>query len=157
MKRRINRQGMTLVEVLLVVTIIGMLAALLLPAVNWARRSRANAQVASKLRQIVAAFEMYASENGNYPADVNRGIVPPEMIPYFNSMGINWFSETNALGGRWDWGKNQLGAVATIAIASPSVPQSQMEEFDRLIGDDGNLNTGTFQKSGDHHFYIIKK
>jgi prepilin-type N-terminal cleavage/methylation domain-containing protein len=150
------RQGMTLIEILLAVTIIGLLAALMVPAFNRASRSRHNAQTAGRLRMLVSAFELYASENGDYPADVNRGVVPAGMQPYFDSLGIDWFSQTTALGGNWDWGKNQLGALATIAIAAPTASQAQMEEFDRLLDDDGNLDTGRFRKSGVHHYYIIR-
>jgi prepilin-type N-terminal cleavage/methylation domain-containing protein len=156
MTKTAYRYGFTLVEILLAVTIIGILAALLIPAYNLAIRSRQNAQAASKLRTAVTAFELYASENGSYPADVDRGVVPPEMVSIFSSMHINWFPEVNSLGGRWDWGKNRLGALATIAIASPTVAQSQMIEFDKLI-DDGNLNTGRFRQDDDHYFYIIKQ
>jgi type IV pilus assembly protein PilA len=138
------------------VTIIGLLAALMVPAFNMAARSRQNAQAASRLRTLVAAFELYASEHGDYPIDVNRAIVPPGMAPYFDSMGITWFSADTALGGNWDWGKNQLGALATIAIAAPTVSRAQMEEFDRLI-DDGNLSTGRFRLTGVHHFFIIRE
>jgi type II secretory pathway pseudopilin PulG len=145
---------------LMAVAIIGLLAALVIPAFNLAARSRENALAASKLRTAVAAFELYASENGSYPADVNRGIVPPEMVSLFDSLNIDWFSETNSLGGRWDYGGNgQLGAVATIAIASPTVSSSQMQELDKLI-DDGvsDLNSGRFRYNGsDHYYYIIKQ
>lgn len=150
------KKAMTLVEILIAVAVIGLLAALMVPAFNLAFRSRQNAQAASRLRTLVAAFELYASENGSYPADVNRAIVPTGMAPYFSSMGITWFAATTSLGGNWDWGRNQLGALATIAIASPTVSRSQMEEFDRLI-DDGNLTTGRFRLTGVHHYYIIRE
>lgn len=150
------KKAMTLVEILITVTVIGMLAALMVPAFNMALRSRQNAQAASRLRTLVAAFELYASENGGYPSDVNRAVVPSGMAPYFSSMGITWFAEATSLGGNWDWGRNQLGALATIAIADPTVSRAQMEEFDRLI-DDGNLSTGRFRLNGVHHYYIIRE
>lgn len=149
------KKGMTLVEILLAVTIIGLLAALMVPAFERASRNRENAQTAARLRMLVSAFELYRSENGDYPEDVNRGVVPVGMQPYFDSLGIDWFTQPTPLGGNWDWGKNQLGALATIAIAEPSVSQTQMEELDRLLDDDGSLESGRFRKSGVHHFYII--
>lgn len=148
--------GFTLVEILLAVAIIALLAALALPAFNMASRSRQNAQAAGKLRTLIAAFEMYASETGDYPADVNRGVVPPEMTNYFAGLKIDWFSETNSLGGRWDWGKNQFGMLASIAIAGPSVSADQMRDLDQLI-DDGDLNNGNFRYNGNEHYYYIIK
>jgi len=156
MGRAGSKHGMTLIEILLAVSIIGLLSALMVPAFSRAARSRQNAQTAARLRMLVSAFELYASENGDYPADVIRGVVPAGMQPYFDSLGIDWFTQTTGLGGNWDWGKNQLGALATIAIASPTASQAQMEDFDRLLDDDGNLNTGRFRKSGVHHYYIIR-
>jgi prepilin-type N-terminal cleavage/methylation domain-containing protein len=155
MKRTTN-SGMTLVEILIVVTIIALLSAFIIPAVTAAINSRKNAEAASNLRTLVAVFELFASENGNYPSDVNRGVAPPEMTSYFNSMNITWFAEDTALGGKWDWGNGQMGFSATMSIAGPTVSQSQMEEFDRRV-DDGNLSAGIFRQDGDHYFYIIKR
>jgi type II secretory pathway pseudopilin PulG len=147
---------MTLVEVLLVVVVVAMLAAFLIPTVNHAIRSRQNAQAASKLRTLIAATDLYASENGGYPADVNRGVVPAGMTDYFTSLNIDWFAQSTPLGGNWDWGSNQMGFLATMAIASPTASSSQLTDFDRLV-DDGNLNTGKFRYNGSQHYYYIIK
>jgi prepilin-type N-terminal cleavage/methylation domain-containing protein len=158
MKNPDKKYGFTLVEVMLAVVIIAMLAALIIPASSLAIRSRENAQAASKLRTLVAAFELYASENGDYPADVSRGIVPSGMSDYFASLKITWFTDATPLGGNWDWGKNQLSAVATIAIAAPTVASSQMQALDKLL-DNGisDLNAGKFRYNGSEHYYYIIK
>ncbi len=157
MKKPNYRCGFTLVEVMVVVVIIALIAAILIPAINHAISSRENVQAASKLRMLVAAFELYQSETGGYPADVNRAIVPSGMSDYFTSLNIDWFTQATPLGGNWDWGYNQMGATASIAIASPSVSSSQMTDFDQLI-DDGDLNSGKFRYNGStHYYYIIKQ
>lgn len=157
MKKPDDRRGFTLVEVMVVVVIIAMIAAILIPAIKHAISSRENAQAASKLRTLVAAFELYRSEMGSYPADVNRAIVPSGMSDYFSSLNIDWFTQATPLGGQWDWGKNVLGVEASISIASPSVSSSQMTDFDRLI-DDGSLSSGKFRYNGsEHYYYIIKQ
>jgi prepilin-type N-terminal cleavage/methylation domain-containing protein len=155
MKRLTNR-GMTLVEVLLVVTIIAMLAAFIIPAVNGAIRSRENSQCASRLRTAVAAFTMYRSEMGSYPADKNPGQIPPEMTDYFAHLKItNWWSSVTELGGNWDW-DNGYNFRFSVSISAPTKSTAQLTDFDRLV-DDGDLSTGKFRKVGSQYHYILEQ
>jgi len=62
------RRGFTLVELLVVIAIIGILVALLLPAVQSARESARRIQCVSRLRQISHAFALYENQHGEYPA-----------------------------------------------------------------------------------------
>jgi prepilin-type N-terminal cleavage/methylation domain-containing protein len=67
-----TRCGFTLVELLVVITIIGMLMALLLPAVNGARESARRALCLNNLKQLVTATQSYgARHHGELPGYVN--------------------------------------------------------------------------------------
>jgi prepilin-type processing-associated H-X9-DG protein len=58
-----DRIALTLVELLVVITIIGILAALLLPGLSKSKGSALQTQCISQNRQIALAFQMYAHDN----------------------------------------------------------------------------------------------
>lgn len=70
--RRGVRPAFTLVEVLVVLAIVGMAAALLLPAVQAAREASRRAQCAGRLRQVGLALAQYESLRGVFPAAFTR-------------------------------------------------------------------------------------
>ncbi len=68
-----QRSGFTLVELLVVIVIIAVLAALIVPAVFQARLTAKNAVIKAEIDMLTMAIENYKNEYGSYPPGVSTG------------------------------------------------------------------------------------
>lgn len=75
------RPGMTLVELLVVIALIGLLVGLLLPAVQNARESSRGIQCANNLKQIGGATQAYINQFGTFPPGGTSRPYLPRLCP----------------------------------------------------------------------------
>ena len=105
------RAGFTLVEIMIVVVIIGLLAAMALPAIARTRAASQSTRFMSDLRIFTQAFETYAAQNG-WPPNAGSGVVPAGMAGEFRA--ADWTTTKNSIGGRWNWDRNNYGGAAAM-------------------------------------------
>jgi len=79
--------GFTLVELLIVVSILGILATIGLFTFNSAQTRGRDSQRKSDLKQIVSALELYYSDYGSYPLATNGNIIG---CPSTTSTSCTW-------------------------------------------------------------------
>lgn len=137
---------------MIVVAIIALLAAIAVPGFLRARQRSQNTKFINALRVATDAVTLYAVENGRYPADVNRGVVPPGMATYLDQ-SFDWTAPT-PIGGRWDWDFGRPGAKAAVAVVQSTASLAQLRDIDKMY-DDGDLATGRFQDLGGDRFADI--
>lgn len=96
-KRLSNRKGFTLVELLVVISIIGILSAIAIPKFTSATATARGAKIQADLRTIDSAIQIYYASAGSYPASVAT-LVPSLIatVPAELTNGVEWATKTKS-------------------------------------------------------------
>ncbi|MDR2346006.1 MAG: DUF1559 domain-containing protein [Planctomycetaceae bacterium] len=96
----VSKNGFTLVELLVVIAIIGVLIALLLPAVQAAREAARRMSCSNNMRQWLIAAHNYHSANEQFPGLANSATVTfsihANLLPYIEQEGLSSLIDFNS-------------------------------------------------------------
>jgi type IV pilus assembly protein PilA len=143
--RPLHDSAFTLVEIMIVVVIIGLLAAMAIPAFQRSRLNSQAARIANDFRQFEAAFQRYNLENGGWPAAAGAGVVPTGMSQYLPAA----YTAVSPIGGNYSWS----GTSGIVRLTGGYTDDNVMRRVDAIL-DDGNLATGDFGAIGSGGYHL---
>jgi prepilin-type N-terminal cleavage/methylation domain-containing protein len=133
-----RQRGFTLVELLIVITIIGILIGLLIPAVGMVQRSVQRAAIAAEVLAISNAIEQYKNKYGEYPPDgSSRAVFERHCRKVWANMApteLAWLSN-----------RSVSNCMATVAMGSND--HAVMDPAEALV-----FFLGGFSKDPNHPF-----
>lgn len=147
-----ERRAFTLIEVLVSLSIIGLLVALLIPAVQSSREGARNARCLNNLRQIGLSLANYntlmssypSASNGRHGFSVHSMILPQlEQVSIYNSINFDvyWFERSNFTA--------RYTNIASFVCPSSSKPGSLGSTSYACNGGYGLESQGAFVSEGE--------
>lgn len=156
MQKKAARHGFTLIELLVVIAIIGVLIALLLPAVQSAREAARRAQCTNNLKQLALAAHNYHDTMGTFPTALykhpayvtdsqawNNASFLVLMLPQLEQQALSSAVNFNIMWGSnvlFGWGTQYYGeqnsTVRTTIVNALLCPSDDSEPIDETNADE---------------------
>ncbi|WP_425613419.1 DUF1559 domain-containing protein [Anatilimnocola sp. NA78] len=152
MSRRSSRSGFTLVELLVVIAIIGVLVALLLPAVQAAREAARRSSCSNNLKQLALALHNYHDTVTKFPYGYmeggnlyKRNCWMQQLLPYFEQRAMyDKYAATNV-----QWIMDVPAAIKDIPVKVMNCP-SDPSSSSNPMGANGGLRPDGYGSQGNY-------
>jgi prepilin-type N-terminal cleavage/methylation domain-containing protein len=148
-------RAFTLLEIMIVVILLGIIAAIVIPRFADATEESERATFVSNLGYYARQFEYYKIKNGDYPPGAASGVLPAELVGYIR---VEDFERPTPIGGVWDVEFDDNGVHSAVGVHFNGVGATQddayMTSIDTMF-DDGDLTTGLFRKLGANLYYYV--
>jgi len=156
--RRPRRRAFTLIEILVVVVILGVLAAIVIPQFVGVTGDVERTSFISDVRIFVEAAGRFQIDTGAYLEDSSSGELPTGFEPYIQE---EMWTRTTPIGGVWDAELDSFGITSGLGVhfngEGETRDDAYMTRIDEIF-DDGDLATGAFRRiAGDRYYYIIEE
>jgi type II secretion system protein G len=130
-----NKKGFTLIELMVVISIISFLASVVMASLDSARAKSRDARRSSDIHQIQIALELYRSANGSYPSSVGCG---------GGVIGVNWCNSVEP--SSWTTFQSYL---------SPYMSKVPIDPKPGVSGVDWGASQGAYSYFGGGTFYML--
>jgi len=140
-------KGFSLVELMVVTTVIGILALLAVPGVTTAAQRAEATAAANDIRVFTNAIEFYSTSEGGYPSQMTYREMPESIEGYLPS---TWTD------GTYNWFYVNTSDYIYVYVYNLGFTPEQAVHIDSII-DDGNIGSGSirmaFNGSGLIHIF----
>lgn len=143
-----HRKGFTIVELMVVVTTIGILALLGMPGIRMARDRTEATAVANDLRIFTEAVEFHSTSEGSYPRDMTYTSMPGDITDYLPAVWKN---------GAHSWFYVNSKNYTYVYLYNLNFSAEQALRLDSIM-DDANIATGNVRiaLNGSGLVYLFK-
>lgn len=145
-----QRKLFTLIELLIVIAILAILAGLLLPALNSARKTAKSAACKNNLKQLRLAFFQYEQESGRLPAGNDQANGYPANQQ--NWMGKLWAAKLIPVEQESSGGAN-FGNAKLLRCMDPQISYAMISSLSKLEGISGG---DQYQNFADHYVNLAR-
>ena len=141
-----SKRGFTLVELLVVIAIIGMLIALLLPAVQMAREAARRMECSNTLKQFGLALHTHQDTYGEFPSGNNRIVHPTNtnqawnfyhpivfLLPFFEQTALYETATSGDNAGKDPDGGNPWGYTFPFLLCSSDSNTTRSEGYNSYV------------------------
>lgn len=152
------RSGFTLIEILIVVTILGILAMIVLPTLTGARGQAKQDVFVTNMRDLAQIAQLYHQKHRALPPQGAGAVVPAELL---SEAGRAGFPLTTPLGGYWHMGQMPDGSWGVGVWWNTDTDDARMKRDCKAVDetiDDGELASGRFvcDEGTSRYYWLIE-